>query len=189
MSSTHPELGTGSVGRSGRSRRPTGKALFLAVLLVILVGYTWLGFQMEWVTPAGRIGAGFFPRVVGSLGILITVVTLVQALRSGRGNDEGAGLEEDVGASPEDEVGNADLGRHPWALVITVAAGVVLVATLTSLGAIVASALFLFGMLWFLNRSQLVTNVLLSVLLPLGLYLLFQTFLNAGLPSGILPRF
>lgn len=189
MSSTHPELGAEPVGRSGGSRRPTGKALFLAVLLAVLVGYTWLAFGMEWVTPAGRIGAGFFPRIVGSLGILVTVVTLLQTLRSRQRDDEGAALEEDVGGSPEDEIGNADLGHHPRALIIMIVAAVVLVATLTSLGAIVASALFLFGMLWFLNRGHLVTNVLLSVGLPIGLYLLFQTVLNAGLPSGILPRF
>lgn len=190
MSSPRPEhaVGTTSVGRSGGSRRPTGKALFLTAVLVVLVGYTWMAFQMEWVTAAGRIGAGFFPRVIGLLGIAVTVITLLQALRV-RGGDEGAALEEDVGANPEDEFGEADLGRHPKALIVMVVAGVVLVATLTSLGAILASALFLFAMLWYLNRGHLVANVVLSVALPLGLYLLFQTFLNAGLPSGVLPRF
>ena len=191
MSSPRPEqaVGTTSVGRSGWSRRPTGKALFLAVVLVVLVGYTWMAFQeMEWVTAAGRIGAGFFPRVIGVLGIVVTVISLAQALRVRRG-DEGAALEEDVGASPEDEFGSADLGRHPAALIVMVVASVVLVATLTSLGAVLASALFLFAMLWYLNREHLVVNVVLSVALPLALYLLFQTFLNAGLPSGVLPRF
>ena len=189
MSSAHPELDAEPVGRSGRSRRPTGKAVFLAVLLVILLGYTWMAFQMQWVTPAGRIGPGFFPRIIGALGILTTAVSLAETLRSATRADEGAALEEDVGARPEDEIGEADLGRHPKALVITVLAAAALVATLTSLGAIVASALFLFGMLWFLNRGHLLANVVLSVALPLGLYLLFQTMLNAGLPPGILPRF
>ena len=32
-------------------------------------------------------------------------------------------------------------------------------------------------------------NIAISLGLPLGLYLLFQTLLNAGLPNGILPRF
>lgn len=190
MSSPRPEqaVGTTSVGRSGTSRRPTGKAVFLAVLLVVLVGYTWMAFQMEWVTAAGRIGPGFFPRVIGLLAIVVTVIALLQALRV-RAGDEGAALEEDVGASPEDEFGAADLGRHPQALLAMVGASVLLVATLTTLGAILASALFLFATLWYLNRGHLAVNAVLSVALPLALYLLFQTFLNAGLPSGVLPRF
>ena len=32
-------------------------------------------------------------------------------------------------------------------------------------------------------------NVCIAVALPLGMYLLFQSLLNAGLPEGILPRF
>ncbi len=58
-----------------------------------------------------------------------------------------------------------------------------------SLGAIISGALFLFLMLWLLNRGHLALNLAVSLGLPLGLYLLFQSLLNAGLPNGILPRF
>lgn len=170
------------VGRSGWRRRPTGKVVFLGVLLVVLVGYTEIGFEMEWRTTAGRIGPGFFPRIIGLLAILLTLISIVQAMR--RKDDD-----DDIPVLEEDEMGEADLGRHPVALVATVLAAAALVATLTSLGAIVASALFMFGMLWFLNRGHLVTNIVLSLALPIGLYVLLQTLLNAGLPAGILPRF
>jgi putative tricarboxylic transport membrane protein len=72
---------------------------------------------------------------------------------------------------------------------VMVVAAAVFVLTLVALGAIVSSALFLFLMLWLLNRSHLVLNIAISLGLPLGLYLLFQSLLNAGLPNGILPRF
>jgi putative tricarboxylic transport membrane protein len=58
-----------------------------------------------------------------------------------------------------------------------------------SLGAIVSSAVFLLAMLFLLNRRHVLLNVAVALGLPLALYLLFQTLLNAGLPEGVLPRF
>lgn len=161
--------------------RPTGRTIFFGIVLVVLVGYTEMAFELEWRTQAGRIGPGFFPRIIGLIGVAITLGALVNSLRPGVGD------EEDL--FDEDEVGEGDLGRHPVPLVLTVALSVVFLFTLTSLGAIVSAAIFMFGMLWFLNRGKWVMNVVLSVLVPLGMYLLFQTALNAGLPAGILPRF
>ncbi len=168
--------------RARRRWRATSRTAFFGVVLVVLVVYTEMAFQMEWTTQAGRIGPGFFPRVVGTLSVLITLGALVNSLRPGVDEDDDEGFEEE-------EVGEGDLGRHPIPLIFAVAATAVLLFTLTSLGAIISSAVFLFGMLWYLNRGRWVTNILLSILVPLGLYLLFQTALNAGLPPGLLPRF
>jgi cell division protein FtsW (lipid II flippase) len=169
------------VGRHGWLRRPTAKAVFLAILLAILIGYTEMAFQMDWITAAGRMGPGFFPRIIGGLAVVLTLIGLVQSMRAGSEEADAPDLEEDLG--------EADLGHHPKAMLLTVVASVAFVALLTSLGAIVASVIYLLGMLWFLNRGKWVTNVILSLAIPIGMYLLFQTFLNAGLPSGIIPRF
>lgn len=165
---------------SSRKWRVTSRTVFFGIVLVILVGYTEMAFEMEWRTQAGRIGPGFFPRIIGIFGVAVTLGALVNSLRPGVGDEE---------IPLEDEVGEGDLGRHPVPLVLTVALSCVFLFTLTSLGAIVSAAIFMFGMLWFLNRGRWVMNVVLSVLVPLGMYLLFQTALNAGLPAGILPRF
>ena len=69
-----------SVGRGGW-RRPTGRSLFLAVLLVILAVYTQMAFDLEWRTVAGRIGPGFFPRIIGLLSLAIILWALVTSLR------------------------------------------------------------------------------------------------------------
>lgn len=159
---------------------PTTRTLFFCAVLVVLVGYTVMAFQMDWVTVGGRIGPGFFPRIVGSLGVLICLGAVVASLRPG------AAAEEEL---VEDEAGQAHLGRHPLTLAGVVVGTAVLLFTLTSLGAIVASAVFMLGMLSYLNPRRWVTNVVLSLVVPLALYLLFQTALNAGLPAGILPRF
>lgn len=171
--------GARAAGRAPAWVRP--KTVFLGLILVVLAVYTEMAFGLEWRTAAGRIGPGFFPRIVGFLGLAVTLWSLAVAVRSPESADEVVPL--------EDEVGDADLGKHPRLLAIMVVAAAAFVFTLVLLGAIVSSALFLFLMLWLLNRNHLVLNIVISIALPLGLYLLFQSLLNAGLPNGILPRF
>lgn len=176
-----PDVGAGPHGRTALPgaawRRP--KVAFLVLLLVALAAYTEMAFGMEWRTTAGRIGPGFFPRILGIAAMAVTAWTIVVALRAPADADEVVVL--------DDETGDGDLGRHPGLLAVMVLAAGLFVATLVALGAVVASALFLFAMLWTLNRAHLVTNVLVAVGLPVALYLLFQTLLNAGLPAGVLP--
>lgn len=172
---------TQSVGRSGWGR-PTGRSLFFVVVLVILAVYTRMAFDLEWRTVAGRIGPGFFPRIIGMLALLITLWALAKSLRVGAVVDE-----DEVGA--EEDAGEADLGKHPTPLLLVVIASAVVIVLFLPLGMIITCALFLAATLFLLNRGHLVTNVVLSLAIPVVVYLLFQTLLNAGLPEGILPRF
>jgi len=158
------------------------RTVFFGLLLVLLAAYLQMALGMEWRTEAGRIGAGFFPRVVGVLGVALTLVALVHSLRD-RGGDTD---ERDVDG---EDAGEADLGRHPGTMAIVVGASAAFAATFVTLGAVVACALFLFGCLWLLNRPRPLLNAVLSLGLALGLYLLFETLLGAGLPAGVLPLF
>ena len=154
-----------------------GQSIFFALLLVVLALYLQMAMGMEWRTAAGRIGPGFFPRVIGVLGVVITLVALVRSLR---------GTADEPAAYEAGEAGEADLGRHPGVTALVVAACAVLVATYVVLGAVVASALFLFGCLWLLGRPRPVLHAAISVGVAVGLYLLFETLLGAGLPAGVL---
>jgi putative tricarboxylic transport membrane protein len=176
-----PESETLSVGRGGW-RRPTGRSLFLTVLLVVLAVYTQMAFDLEWRTAAGRIGPGFFPRIIGVLALAITVWALVTSLRPGAVDDE-----DDIGG--DEEAGEADLGKHPVPLLLVVVATALLVVVFIPLGMIVTCALFLAATLFLLNRRHPITNIVISIGIPVVVYLLFQSLLNAGLPDGILPRF
>jgi putative tricarboxylic transport membrane protein len=170
------------VGRG--TPRPTGRTVFFALLLVVMAVYTQMAFDLEWNTVAGRIGPGFFPRIIGILSLAILVWALVTSLRPGAVVDE----DEVIGA--DDDAGAGDLGRHPVPLLLFLAAGVVfLLVFFVPLGAIVGCALFLLAALFLLNRKQPVVNVVVALVLPFLVYLLFQTVLNSGLPAGILPRF
>jgi putative tricarboxylic transport membrane protein len=151
--------------------RATGLTVFLGVIVVVMAGYTQQAMGMEWRTEAGRIGAGFFPRVVGFATIAFCVLAAVQSLRP----------------RPDAEEDDEEARLHPQVLLAFVGAGVVFVLALVPLGAIVASGIFLLATLAYLDRRHLARNLTIAVLLPIGLYLLFQVALNAGLPSGILP--
>lgn len=155
------------------------KVVFLGLVLIALVGYTEMAFALEWRTNAGRIGPGFFPRILGVTALLMTAWALVAAVRAPGSEDEVVPL--------EDEMGEADLGKHPRLLTIMVLTAAVFAATLVALGAVVSSAVFLGLMLWLLNRSHPALNAAVAIGTPLAMYLLFQTLLNAGLPAGVLP--
>jgi putative tricarboxylic transport membrane protein len=154
------------------------RAVFFGILLVVLAVYFQLALGMEWRTAAGRIGPGFFPRIIGGIGIVLTIVALVGSVRRA---DPAADTDQ------ETDAGAADLGRHLGTMAIVVAASAALAAAFTLLGAAVAGALFLLGCLWLLNREHPVLNAVLAAGTATGLYLLFQTLLNAGLPAGVLP--
>lgn len=163
-------------GRDAPSRprlRATGLTVFLGLLLLIMAVYTEMAMEMQWRTPAGRIGAGFFPRIVGFSAMALCAVAAVRSLHP-RESDE-----------YEDEGGPR--GHHPRALLAFAAANLVFLLVLIPLGGIVAPALFLVATLWFLDQGHTKRHLAIAVLLPVGVYLLFQVALNAGLPSGILP--
>jgi putative tricarboxylic transport membrane protein len=153
--------------------RPRGLTVFLGVLIVVMAAYTQQAMGMEWRTQAGRIGPGFFPRIVGIATIALCVVAAVQSLRPA------AEDAEDQTAAP--------FGYHPRMLLLFTGTAVVFTLLLLPLGAVLASAAFLLVTLTLLDRGHLVRNVAISVLLPAGMYLLFQVGLNAGLPAGVLP--
>jgi putative tricarboxylic transport membrane protein len=53
------------------------------------------------------------------------------------------------------------------------------------MGALLGSVVFLALALTIVNRGRHRVNIAVSVLVPVGLYLLFEVLLDAGLPPGI----
>jgi putative tricarboxylic transport membrane protein len=153
------------------------KLTFLGVLLLVFAVYTEMAMGMEWRTQAGRIGPGFFPRILGFTAIAVTIAAGVREILS-RGGSKTVDAVDD--AEP-------DLGRHPLALVAFIAAAAVFVALFGVLGAALAGVLFLGVTLWFLDPEHHLRAVIIAIAVPVLLYLAFQIGLNAGLPQGILP--
>jgi putative tricarboxylic transport membrane protein len=140
---------------------------FLGVIAAVAAVYTVEAFGMEWETQAGRIGPGFFPRIIGVLLVVLCCVAIARRLRAGR---EAAG----------------DGARYARMVAIVAGALVAYWIALDWVGAVPASVAFLLGLLWITNPGRPVTNIAVAALLPAALYVLFEIGLNAGLPPGVL---
>ncbi|WP_293781127.1 tripartite tricarboxylate transporter TctB family protein [uncultured Aeromicrobium sp.] len=161
-----------------RSWRISPKAWFLIGTMVVFGIYTDMAFDLEWQTAAGRIGPGYFPRLIGLIAIVVAAIALVIDLRSD--THEVVDLEDEVGDAPE------HLGRHPMLLTIFVAICAVYVASLVPLGAIVATLFFLLATLILLDPAHKVRGVVIATGVTVLLFLAFETGLNVGLPGGVL---
>lgn len=157
------------------------KLAFLGVILLVFAFYTEQAMGMEWRTQAGRIGPGFFPRILGGTALAVTVAALVTELLAKPKEKKTDAVEA------AEEAAEPDLGRHPITLVAFVIAAAVFVGLFGILGAALAGILFLGATLWFLDPEHRIRSVLIAVTVPVLLYLAFQTGLNVGLPQGILP--
>jgi hypothetical protein len=157
------------------------KLAFLGVVLLAFAFYTEQAMGMEWRTQAGRIGPGFFPRILGGTALAVTIVALVtESLAKPKGTKLHA-------VEAAEEAAEPDLGRHPVTLVAFVIAAAAFVGLFGVLGAALAGVVFLGATLWFLDPEHRLRSVIIAVSVPVLLYLAFQTGLNVGLPQGILP--
>ncbi len=148
-----------------------GRALragFLLALLFAAGWYTWTAFtELNYLSSAGRLGPGFFPRLIGASLVLLLVYSFFADLR--RDPPEGA-------ISPY------------WRTAAVVALlCAVFVGLLDLVGGLLAMVAFMAGALWFLNRGRTLQSALVAILLPLALYLMFSVWLKATLPRGLLP--
>lgn len=148
----------------------TVRNIWLAGLLLVAVPYTAMAFDMEWRTEAGRMGPGFFPRVVGIGLICAVLVALARSVHAQR---------------QASDVPQPD-GGYRRTMLSMLGATVLFLVLLEPLGALVAAVGYMLAVLTALNPRRWVVNIPVAVGLPVGLYLLLQTWLNAGLPQGVL---
>lgn len=141
------------------------RAGFLLAILLAAAGYTWLAFTgLDWLSSAGRLGPGFFPRIIG---VSLTALCAFSLIRD----------------FPAEEA----LSPH-WRTVIVVAGlSAALISVLEPLGGLFAMVAFMAAALSVLNRGRHGQNALLALALPACLYLLFKVWLGAALPRGLLP--
>ena len=140
---------------------------FTGAILCLAVFYTYWAFaDLSFLSSAGRLGPGFFPRIVGLLLIVACIFTLAGDLKAR----------------------HADGGLSSfWRITVLVAAlSGVFVLLLEVLGGPLAMVLYMLTTLMVLNRGKMIQNVAISLGLPLMLFLLFDRWLNASLPTDSL---
>jgi putative tricarboxylic transport membrane protein len=140
---------------------------FTAAILCLAVLYTYGAFaDLSFLSSTGRLGPGFFPRIVGLLLIVACVLTLAGDLKERR--DEG-GL------------------SSFWRITLIVAAlSGAFILLLEVLGGPLAMVVYMLATLSLLNPGRSMQNVAISIGFPLALFLLFDRWLNASIPPDAL---
>lgn len=144
------------------------RAGFLLALLVVAGFYTAVSFlELGYLSQTGRLGPGFFPRIIGASLVALCLYSLYADRRRGQRDDP--------------------LSPH-WRVAAGVAAlSAAFVALLTILGGLLSMVLFMAASLAFLNRGRPLQNALIAVLLPASVYLLFDVWLKASMPRSMIP--
>jgi putative tricarboxylic transport membrane protein len=140
---------------------------FTVVVLCLSAFYTYWAFtNLNFLSQMGRLGPGFFPRIIGIGLIAACLVDLAVELRS-------------RSAPPPSS-------EYVGTVVVLVALTGLFVLALNIVGGVAAMVAFLLVTLTFLNRGRPLQNVLIAVLLPTAIYFLFDVWLNAAIPRGVL---
>jgi hypothetical protein len=149
-------------------RAEVGMAVALVVLGGVLIGQA-AQLPVGW-TAIGP-GAGFFPfwLAVGATGCAGAI--LLTRLR----------------AQPAARDREAFIPAHAWRpLLVVFLPMVAVVALINVLGIYLGGALYLAGYMWLVGRHRPLTTVLVSVLVPVVLFFIFERWFLLPLPKGAL---
>jgi putative tricarboxylic transport membrane protein len=142
------------------------RVAFTAAILCVAVLYTYWAFaELSFLSSAGRLGPGFFPRIIGLLLIVACLLTLAGDLKT--------------------RAGGAISGYWRITLVVAGLSGA-FILVLNVLGGPLAMVVYMLAMLSVLNRGRTLQNIAVSVGLPIVLFLLFDVWLNSSMPPGVL---
>jgi putative tricarboxylic transport membrane protein len=140
----------------------------IAAIVLVVLSATFLVGVFDIRSPKGLDPAGprFFPLLVTSAWLLLSIGYLVEGLRSPRTSDK------------------AD---RSWFEPVAVSGLLVLYALLVvPLGYVIATALLFFVAARVLGSRQLVRDIVVAVVLAVVVYIAFTQFLDISLPEGVL---
>jgi putative tricarboxylic transport membrane protein len=140
---------------------------FTAAVLCLAVLYTYWAFaDLSFLSSTGRLGPGFFPRIIGLILIVACLLTLAGDLKGRRAE---GGL------------------SSFWRITLVVAAlSGAFILLLEVLGGPLAMMVYMLATLSVLDPGRSMRNVAISVGFPLTLFPLFDRWLNASMPPDAL---
>lgn len=140
------------------------------LLFIIASVYLYLSFQLP-NYPYAPVDADVIPK---GLGILMLILSI--ALFFSRAIET------------EAEKAKRNIPKKELLVLLAVFAMIFLYILLFEMvGFIVMTAVFIFFCSWFLGYEKWKTNIIVSILFPLGMYVIFVFALGISLPNGILP--
>ncbi|MEV6288699.1 tripartite tricarboxylate transporter TctB family protein [Kribbella sp. NPDC051770] len=140
----------------------------IAAVVLVVLSATFLVGVFDIRSPKGLDPAGprFFPLLVTSAWLLLSIADLIEGLRSPR---------------------TAKSADRSWFEPVAVSALLVLYAFLVvPLGYMLATALLFFAAARVLGSRQLVRDIVVAVVLAVVVYVAFTQFLDISLPEGVL---
>jgi hypothetical protein len=152
------------------------RIVFLVALLGGAVFYSYIAFvDLGFMTRTGRLGPGFFPRIVGVSMAVMTLWAILDALRD----------RARVAAGGAPGTDDAPDGRwRDFVLLVVMALGYAVLIRL--FGGLIATVIYLSIALTLLNPGKHLQNSLVAVLFPIAVYLLFDLVLNASMPPALI---
>jgi putative tricarboxylic transport membrane protein len=150
----------------------------VACALLLAAGYAWMTEQIPTRAFGDPLGPKAFPRILTAALILSVLLLIAEMLTNGGNRTKTAPVAE--AAAPTTAKAN-------WVLAAMIAFTGFYFFLFEPLGFVLASSAYLFAMTLYFNPGKTVANVLVSLLLPAGCYLVFTRVLGVELPRGILP--
>lgn len=145
------------------------RVVFTLAILCVSAVYTYVAFaELPFLSSAGRLGPGFFPRIIGVGLVAFCLYDLFIDLRQRRMNDD-------------------DVSPYRGVTIVVALLSGLFVVGMEILGGLLAMVAFMLASLFFLNRRQPVLNVAMSIFVPIGMYMLFRVWLKAAMPEGLIP--
>lgn len=151
----------------------TDRVIFVCIIVLAAV-YFYATSKIPSLEIGDPLGPKAFPNLLGIV-LLVTAVMLLMEMWRDRNNK-----------AAQSEITAVDRGT---VLIIT---GVVIwtaiyLAFFELLGYVIATAIYLLGLMAYFHRGRWMTNTLTSVLFCVGSYVLFTKMLGVNLAKGILP--
>lgn len=140
------------------------------LLFIIASVYLYLSFQLP-NYPYAPIDADVIPKGLGILMLILSVALFFSRA-----------------VETEAEKAKRNIPKKELLVLLAVFAMIFFYILLFEMiGFIVMTAVFIFFCSWFLGYEKWKTNIIVSILFPLGMYVIFVFALGISLPSGILP--
>lgn len=150
------------------------RIVFLLALLGGAIFYSYIAFaDLNFLTRTGRLGPGFFPRIVGIATIVMTLWVMLDVLHTRRSA---------TGALADD--GHEDARWRDFALLVALVLGYAVLIRL--FGGWISTMIYLGVALSLLNPGRHSQNAAVAILFPSGVYLLFDRVLNANMPPALI---
>jgi putative tricarboxylic transport membrane protein len=173
---------------------------WLALCVIALAAvYLYMDMRLPEVRLSDPLGPKAFPALVG-VGLIASALVL---LLEGRNRNRLHAPIEDRAKSPATppakplaEAPHADGARadqaheskrHPLILIAMVAWTALYYLAFERAGYLLATSVFLFGMLTYFNRKRLKTNLAIALGVTVFFDLLFSQLLGVPMPTGLLP--